>query len=488
MATRQQSTFERLNDKDLNRKQRRELQRRLHADDPGLEILHLNAAGIDIGNASHFAAVPPDRDSEPVREFGSWTADLEKMAEWLKSCGVKTVAMQSTGVYWIAAFDVLEKHGIEVFLVNARDTRNLPGRKTDVQESQWLRKLHTYGLLRNSFRPPDEIRAVRTTWRLRDRLVKDAARYLQHMQKALTTMNVQLANAVSEIDGLTGQTIIREILKGERDPFVLADLRDPHVKASREEIARSLEGNWRPDVMFELKQAVDAYDFIQKQMAECDQELEKYMAALPSRTIAAEVETLQPGADAPAEEPVKKQRKNKKAKGNQPQFDLKAELERVNGVDLTTIEGVDVMIAETILSGIGTDMSRWKDEKHFVSWAGLTPGKDVSGGKIVRQRSKRTNNRVANALRMAANSLHRSESYLGARFRKLKARRGAPKAIKGMARYLGCLVYRILTYGKEWVDQGTRQFEEKYRQREINGLVRRAAALGIQIPSANPVA
>ena len=246
--------------------------------------------------------------------------------------------------------------------------------------------------------------------------------------------------------------------------------------------------NWRPDVMFEWKQAVDAYDFIQKQMAECDQELEKYMAALPSRTIAAEVETLQPGADAPAEEPVKKKRKNKKAKGNQPQFDLKAELERVNGVDLTTIEGVDVMIAETILSGIGTDMSRWKDEKHFVSWAGLTPSKDVSGGKVVRQRSKRTNNRVANALRMAANSLHRSESYLGARFRKLKARRGAPKAIKGMARYLGCLVHRILTHGQAWVDQGVKQFEEKYRQRQINDLVRRAAALGIQIPAANPVA
>ena len=230
MAKREQSTFQRLTT--MNRKERRELQRRIFSDDPGLEILHPHAAGIDIGNESHFVSVPTDRDPNPVQEFGSWTADLERMAEWLNSSGIKTVAMQATGVYWIAAYDVLEKHGLEVFLVNARDTRNLPGRKTDVQESQWLRKLHTYGLLRNSFRPPDEIRAVRTTWRVRVRLVQDAARYVQHMQKALTTMNVQLTNTVSDVYGLTGQKIIGAILNGERDPFVLADLRDRRVKAS----------------------------------------------------------------------------------------------------------------------------------------------------------------------------------------------------------------------------------------------------------------
>jgi transposase len=348
-----------------------------------------------------------------------------------------------------------------------------------VQESQWLRKLHTYGLLRDSFHPPDEIRAVRTSWRLRDRLVKDASRYLQHMQKALTTMNVQLANVVSEINGLTGQTIIRTILKGERDIYVLADLRDPHVKASREEIARSLEGNWREDVLFELKQAVDAYDFVQKQMAEVDKRLEKYMAALPSRTL--------PGSDVPKEGDgkQKKKRKSKKPKGNHPQFDLKAELQRVNGVDLTTIEGIDIMIAQTIFSEISADVSRFKDERNFASWTGLAPDKDVSGGKIIRQGRKRVNNRVSNALRMAANSLHRSESYLGARFRKLKARRGAAKAIKGMARYLGCLVYRALTYGQAWVDRGAKEFEEKYRQRQINELIRKAAELGIPLAASN---
>jgi transposase len=474
MAKREQSTFERLNNKNLNRKDRRELHRKILSDEPGLEILHADAAGIDIGSRSHFVSVPPGRDPEPVREFGSWTADLERMAEWLKACGIKTVAMQATGVYWIAAYDVLEKHKFEVVVVNARDTRNLPGRKTDVQESQWVRKLHTYGLLRNCFRPPDEIRAVRTTWRLRDRLVKDASRYVQHMQKAITTMNVQLANVISDISGLTGQTIIRTILQGERDIFVLADLRDPHVKASREEIARSLEGNWREDVLFELQQAVDAYDFVQKQMGECDQELEKYMAALPSRTL--------PGSDAQkAEDAGNKMRQLKKPKGNRPHFDLKAELERVNGVDLTTIEGIDVMTAETILSEVGTDMSRWKTEQHFVSWAGLAPNRDVSGGKVISQRSKQVNNRVGNALRMAANSLFRSESYLGAKFRKLRARRGAPKAIKGMARYLGCIVHRILTHGQAWVDRGAKEFEEKNRLREINELHRKAYHLGLQV-------
>ena len=474
MAKREQSTFERLNG-NLNRKQRRELHRQIFSDESGLEVLHPDAAGIDIGNETHFVSVPPGRDPQPVREFGCWTADLEKMAEWLKSCGVKTVAMQSTGVYWLSAHDVLEKHGLEVFVVNARNTRNLPGRKTDVQESQWLRKLHTYGLLRDSFHPPEEIRAVRTSWRLRDRLVKDASRYVQHMRKALTTMNVQIANVVSDITGVTGQTILRTILKGERDIYVLADLRDPHVKASREEIARSLEGNWREDVLFELKQAVDAYDFVHIQMAEVDQRLESHMAAFPSRVLPGS------GASTP-EDGKKKKQKSKKPKGNQPRFDLKAELKRVNGVDLTTIEGIDIMTAQTIFSEIGADMSRFKDEQHFVSWAGLTPNKDVSGGKVVRNSRKRVNNRVGQALRLAANALHRSESYLGARFRKLKARRGPAKAIKGTARYIGCLVYRVLTHGQEWVDRGAQLFEQKHRQRQINELIRKAAELGVSLP------
>jgi hypothetical protein len=285
MANRKQSTFERLTSGRLNRKQRRELERKLTTEDPGLEIVNRNVAGIDVGNESHFVAVAPDRDAQPVREFGSWTADLERMADWLKGCGVQMVVMQSTGVYWIALYDILEARRFKVCLTNARHTKNLPGRKSDVQESQWLLKLQTYGLLRDSFHPPEQIRSLRSLWRLRDRHVKEAGRTVQHMQKTMTTMNVQLSNAISDISGVTGQAIIRAILKGERDPWKLAELRDRRIKATEEEIARSLEGNWRDDMLFELKQAVDAYDFIQKQIAECDQRLQKLLAELPHREV-----------------------------------------------------------------------------------------------------------------------------------------------------------------------------------------------------------
>jgi transposase len=324
-----------------NRKQRKDLQRRLYADNPGLDVVHPNAAGIDIGNESHFVAVPPTRDAEPVREFGSWTADLQRMAAWLKSCGIETVAMQSTGVYWFAVYDVLEKHGLRVFLVNASHTKNLPGRKSDVQEGQWLMKLHTYGLLRNSFRPPAEIRPIRAVWRLRDRHVQDAARSIQHMQKSLTSMNVQLANAISDIGGVSGQAILRSILAGERDTRKLARLRDHRIKASEEEVARSLEGNWQEDQLFELQQAVDEYDFRQKQITECDRKLQAYLAVLPSQPV--------PPADAgnvtpPLGTPGKKKKRAKKiGGGNAPQsFDLAAELKRVTGVDTMRIEGVNL--------------------------------------------------------------------------------------------------------------------------------------------------
>ena len=285
MAKRRMSTFERLEGGRLNRKQRRELGRQVAAADPGLTIVHANAGGIDVGNESHYVAVPPDRDPNPVREFGCWTAALNQMAEWLKSCQIDTVAMQATGVYWIALYDVLEQHGIRVVLANAQHTKNVPGRKTDVQECQWLMKLHTYGLLRDSFRLAQEMEGVRTIWRLRDRHVKEAGRAVQHMQKALTKMNIQLANVLSDINGLSGQEIIAAILQGERDPWKLADLKDYRVRASREEVARSLEGNWREDVLFELQQAVDSYHFAHRQMQECDRKLEGYLARLPARML-----------------------------------------------------------------------------------------------------------------------------------------------------------------------------------------------------------
>jgi transposase len=477
MAKRKKSTFERLLGGQMNRKQRRELERRLSAEDPGLEIVNRNVAGIDVGNESHFVAVPPGRDAQPVQEFGSWTSDLERLADWLKACGIETVVMQSTGVYWIAVFDVLEARGFRMCLANARHTKNLPGRKSDVQESQWLLKLHTYGLLRDSFCPPDEIRALRSLWRLRDRHVKEAARAVQHMQKSMITMNVQLSNAISDISGVTGQAIVRAILAGERNPEKLAKLRDWRIKASEEEVARSLEGNWREDMLFELRQAVESYDFYQKQIAACDQRLQELMAGLPTR----EVESAAPATETAAK-PARKKKSHGKQK-NAPGFDLHAELKRVCGVDLTGIDGIDVMTAQTIVAELGTDFTRWKDEAHFASWLGLSPSRDVSGGKLLKQGTRKVKNRVATALRTAANTLLRSDSYLGARFRALQARRGAPKAIKAMARYLACLIHRIFTRGQAWVDRGAREFENRRAQRELAALQRKAAAQGFKLVS-----
>ena len=478
MAKGKRSTFERLARGQLNRKQRRELGRKLTAEDPGLEVVNRNAAGIDVGSESHFVAVSPGRDPEPVREFGSWTADLERMADWLTACGVETVVMQSTGVYWMALYDTLEARRFRVCLTNARHTKNLPGRKSDVQESQWLMKLHTYGLLRDSFHPPEEIRAVRSLWRLRDRHVKDAARAVQHMQKTMTAMNVQLSNAISDISGATGQAIIRAIVNGERDPWKLAELRDRRIHATKEEIARSLEGNWRDDMLFELKQAVAAYDFIQKQVEECDQRLKVLLSALPQRPVAAEG---QAEAADPATLNRKRKRKKPRPDGNAPQFNLADELRRISGVDLSSIDGIDIMTAQTIVAELGTDFSHWKSEAHFTSWLGLTPSREISGGKIIRQESRKVKNPVAAALRMAASSLIRSESYLGARYRSLRTRLGAPKAIKAMARYLACLVYRMFTNGKAWVDRGTQYFEQRRNERDVLLLKRRASALGFQI-------
>ena len=481
MSKRKLSTFERLSQGKMNRKQRKELARRLYSDDPGLEVVHRNVAGIDVGNESHFVAVaPPGCDSPAVREFGSWTADLMRMAEWLKSCGVKMVVMQSTGVYWIAVYEVLEKAGFQVWLTNARDTKNLPGRKSDVQESQWLLKLQTYGLLRNSFRPPEEIRRLRTVWRLRERHVREAGRAIQHMQKALTTMNVQLANTLSDVSGVTGQAIIRAILKGERDPYQLARLRDYRVQASEEEIARSLEGNWQEDVLFELQQAVDGYDFCQQQIRECDLRLQKYLSAVPShpRSQPAAGQPVASGQSQPAE---KKKKGGKQPRKNQPQFDLDAELQRLCGVDLRTIDGVDVLTILTFVSELGTDMTPWPSEDHLVSWLKLSPRRQVSGGKLIKHERIKVKNRTAEALRMAASTLAHSHSYLGARFRSLRGRMGPGKAIKAMAAYLARLIYRMLTHGQAWVDRGVQQYEAKRQARETQSLQRRAAALGFRL-------
>ena len=466
----------------MNRKQRRDLARRLAGNDPGLTIVHANAGGIDVGNDSHFVAVPPDRDPNPVQEFGCWTADLKRMAAWLSACRIETVAIQATGVYSIPLYDILTAHGIRVVLVNAQHTKNVPGRKSDVQECQWLMKLHTYGLLRDSFRLEEKMEGVRTIWRLRDRHVKDASRAVQHMQKALTKMNIQLANVISDITGVSGQAIIAAILTGERDPWKLADLKHEMVKASRDEVARSLEGNWRDDLVFELRQAVDSYYFAHQQMRECDRKLQSFLASLPTRTLERPDESQV--ATMPQQ---RKARKKLKTRRNEPTIDLKAELKRICGVDLTSIDGIDVITAQTIVSEIGTDMSGFPTENHFASWLGLAPRKDISGGKIIGTGKKQVQNRVAMALRMAATTLLNSKTYLGSRYRHLRKQLPSyAAAIKAMARYLAVLVYRLLTHGEAWVDRGAAQFEQRRSERELATLHSKAWAKGFKLVPITP--
>src|SRR6266571_3137354 len=459
---------------EMNRKQRRETMRKIQSDDLSLEVVHPDAAGIDIGNESHYVAVPPMRDSQPVRRFGCTTAELKAMAQWLKQCGIRTVAMQSTGVYWIAVYDILEAADLEVYLVNARETKNLPGRKSDVQESQWLMKLHTYGLLRNSFRPPQEIRTMRTYWRQRNDLVRAAGRHIQRIQKALMQMNIQLANVLSDVSGMTGQAIVQAILAGERDPYQLAALRNWRGKASQEEIARSLEGNWQEEHLFVLQQEQDGYQFCLKQMAECDQRLQQYLQLQEDRSH---------GASLPEEK--RKERLRKKKKGNTPQFDLRTELFRMTGTDLTQIDGIDVTTTMTILSEAGWDMSKWKTEHHFVSWLRLCPDNRISGGKIIGKGRLPTNNRVTNALRMAASTLRLSSTYLGAQFRRLRTKLGAPVAIKAMAAKLARLVYRMLRYGMQFIDRGAEFYEAQHRKQQISFLKWKAAKLGFKIIEAS---
>jgi transposase len=451
----------------MNRKQRREMTRKMHSEDLSLEVVHPHAAGIDIGNEAHYVAVPPDRDNKSVRRFGCTTAELKEMAVWLKQCGIRTVAMQST--YWIAVYDILEAAGLEVYLVNARETKNLPGRKSDVQESQWLMKLHTYGLLRNSFRPPQEIRTMRTYWRQRNDLIRSAARHVQRMQKALTQMNIQLANVLSEVSGVTGQAIIQAILAGERDPRKLAAFRDKRVKASEEEIARSLEGNWQEDLLFMLKQEQDGYEFCQKQMSECDERLQQYLRQREDRSK---------GAELPEEN--RKERLRKK-KTNKPRFDLRTELFRMTGTDLTQIDAIDVRTAATVISEAGWDMSKWPTEHHFVSWLRLCPDNRISGDKVIGKGRLPINNRLSVALKIAASTLRQSNTYLGAQFRRLKTRLGPPIAIKAMAAKLARLLYRMLRYGMRFIDRGAQFYEAQHRWRQINSLKRKAANFGLKI-------
>jgi transposase len=438
---------------------------------PHKSIRHVNpnAAGIDIGSEEHYVAVPKERDPVPVRRFSCLTPDLHKMARWLKECRIETVAMESTGVYWIPVAQVLEQHDIEVKLVDAYHVKSVPGRKTDVQDCQWLQELHSYGLLRAAFRPQQEIQVLRSYWRQRAQLVQSSARQIQLMQKALEQMNIQLHKVISDITGVTGSKIIRAILRGERDGATLARLRDCRIKSDEKTIAKALTGNYRDEHLFALKQAVELYDIYREKIAECDERLERYMATFETKADPKDLES----------KPKKKHRKMHRK--NWPRFDLRAQLYRMTGVDLTLIDGIDVMTAYTVICECGYDMSAFPSEKHFASWSGLCPNNRITGGKVLRTKTRKVRNRVAVALRVAAQSLLRSQTALGAYYRRMRTRLGAPKAITATAHKLAILVYRMLKHGEDYVDKGKEYYEQRYRERRIRNLVRQARQMGCEL-------
>jgi transposase len=447
-------------------KQKRSVQKKV--DWKALEIVHPDAAGIDVGGSEHWVAISPDRDPEPVRRFGCFTADLREMGRWLVEKGVRSVAMQSTGVYWMPVFEVLEQQGLEVYLVNAQHTKNVPGRKSDVQECQWLLKLHAFGLLNNSFQPSDEIRVARTLWRHRGDLVAEAGSSVQRMQKVLTEMNVQLSNVLSDLSGVSGMNILNAILEGERDPQVLAAMVMPGVKATPEDIAQSLEGNWRDELLFVLRQHLELYRVYQEKITDCDRQLRKHLESLGSKV-------------APQVQPLGARPKGKKIARNAPEFDLRSELYRISGIDWAQINGIDVLTAQTVIAEVGADLSAFPSEKQFTSWLGLCPTNEQSGGKILNRRTRKVVNRASAAFRNAARTLLRSQSYLGAQYRRLRTRLGAPKAITAMARKLACLFYRLIKHGHQYVDKGTEYYEARYREQQIRSLTKRAQKLGLQL-------
>jgi transposase len=433
-----------------------------------LDIVHPDAAGVDVGGGEHWVAVSPERDPEPVRRCGCFTADLREMARWLVEKGVRSVAMQSTGVFWMPVLEVLEQHGLEVYLVNARHTKNLPGRKSDIQECQWLLKLHTFGLLNNSFQPADEIRIARTLWRQRGNLAGEASSTIQRMQKALIEMNLQLSNVLSDLSGVSGMMIVGAILEGERDPWQLAALAQPGVKAIPADIARSLEGNWREELLFVLRQQVELYRVYQEKIGDCDLQLRKHLESFGSKV---DIEA----------QPIGPKPKGKKGSKNAPQFDLRTELYRITGIDWAQINGMDVLTAQTVIAEAGADLSAFPSEKQFTSWLGLCPTNEQSGGRILNRRTRKVVNRATVAFRNAASTLLRSQSYLGAQYRRLRTRLGAPKAITAMARKLACLFFKLIKHGQQYVDKGTEYYEARYREQQIRSLAKRAQKLGVQL-------
>jgi transposase len=433
------------------------------------EQVYPNAAAVDVGASSHWVAVPPDRGDDPVHEYGAMTDDLNAMADWLLACGVDTVALESTGVYWIPVYEVLEQRGLKVFLVDARQMKYVPGRKSDVQDCQWLQKFMSLGLVRAAFRPEVEVCVVRAVARQREVLIADQSSWVQRMQKALVQMNIQLTEVISDVMGTTGQAIIRAIVAGERDPKVLARHRHARVKASADEITKALTGNWREEHLLVLGQALGVYDDIAKHLTVCETKLQGLLSKLGQAQI----------------DLGKAPRAGSKLRA---EFDVRQILANWAGVDLTRINGLAATTVMKILTEIGPDLGRFETVKHFCSWLGLCPATKISGGKVLSSGTKRSANRARQALKMAAMSLSHSDSALGAFYRRLCGRMDKPRANTATAHKLARMVYFMQTRGETFVDQGQQHYEEQQRQRSVAALKRRATALGFVVTPAGATA
>ena len=444
--------------------------------DQGWEAINPHAAGIDIGAKEHFACVPANATPKNVRRFGTFTADLGALADWFKECGITSVAMEATGVYWIPVFQLLEERVLAVILVNARQTKNVAGRKSDVQDCQWIQRLHTYGLLQGSFRPEDSYCVLRTYLRYRDELVGARSTQCQHMQKALQQMNVQLTQVLSDVTGVSGMAILQAILAGERDPVKLAALVDRRVRATPIQIQKALEGDYREEHLFVLQQAFSLYATYEEKINACDEQIVRETATLPDKVD-------------PMHQPLPPRKEGRPASKDKMQDqDMREVLYRKFGADLTAIEGIGVTTALVVLTEVGPNMAGFKTEKHFCSWLGLCPDNRISGGKVLSSHTRRVINRASDALRMAAVTLERSQSALGGFYRRMKGRLGAAEAITATAHKLARIIYRLIKHGEAYVRQGMEDYERQFRERKLHALKKTAISMGFDLIAKQEVA
>ena len=447
-----------------------------------LSVINPDAAGVDVGAQAHYVAVPEDRAAVSVRSFGTCTAQLDEIVQWLKDCGIKTVAMESTGVYWIPLFQKLEEAGFEVLLVDARQAKHVPGRKSDVQDCRWLQQLHSYGLLRAAFRPEDGICRLRTFQRHRKNLVECAGMWIQRMEKALNEMNLQLHHVLSDITGQSGLAILDAIVAGERDPSKLASLAHYRVKKSQAQIEAALRGDYRPELLFVLRQSLENYRQMQQQILQCDLSVEKQLAAMSHQSKPSEhLESKAQAEDSAHCRPGKEKPKNGL------ESTLAAHLKRILGVDLTTLPGLNVLASLTLLSEIGTNMTKWRNYKAFVSWLGLSPNNKISGQRVLSSRTRKVVNRAATTLRLAAMLMGKTDTALGSFYRRKRAQLGAPKAITATARKLACLIYHLIKNGQAYKEPDLRTYELKYQEQILQSLRKRAKSMGfdlVELPKA----